>query len=125
VIWVCQQSSFFWWAVFRNADMNLSGANVNLEEVIKLPAHLQGISSAFSDVGELPSLPALGHPIISRLSKQYAMAPSPITKGPSGTGMGFFTPEHGLPHVTPLKFQLAIPQKSSDFFNHTFDSSIK
>ncbi|CAG8720897.1 2985_t:CDS:2, partial [Acaulospora colombiana] len=101
-----------WEAWIGETNNELLGATVDLDEVLKPPPHLQGVPSAFSDVGELPSLPALAHPIVARLSKQYAMTPTPIPKGPSGTGMGFFTPEHGLAHATPLKFQLPAPQKS-------------
>lgn len=78
--------------------------------------HLQSIPSAFTEEGEaLSTLPALRHPSIIKISQHYATAPTPLSKpGPSGTGQGFFTPDHQT-LAAPERFLLGkLPRFGSD-----------
>lgn len=105
----------------------IAGATVNINEILGLPQQLQGIPSAFPDDEEISSLsPALAHPTVAKIAKQYASAPTPASKtGPSGSGQGFFTPDNSAPNPAALRYQLGKQPKQIYFGHHhnqTFES---
>lgn len=84
------------------------GADIKIDEVLKIPPHLQNVPATLpSDNEPTPPRPLTSNPILSRISKQYAIAPTPLTKPEAvGSSRGLFTPEQSGVDQLPYRYHL-------------------
>ncbi|KAG8787812.1 anaphase-promoting complex subunit cdc27 [Serendipita sp. 397] len=100
------------------------GATVDVEEALEVPSHLQGLPSAFPDNEESATpVPSMSHPIVAKLSKQYAITPT-LSKPPGlgGGGDFFFTPDQKGPSQTSSNYQLGSIPKGKGLYNQALET---